>query len=49
MDCRKCEYEVGCFLPLKVLHHVTGYPCKQGRKRKVMRQASVDEFAGVPA
>lgn len=48
-SCDRCEYELGCFLPLRILHHYTGYPCKQGRKRKVLRQANIGEFKEVKA
>jgi hypothetical protein len=46
MDCQRCEYERSCFLPLKVINKVTrhwGTFCKQGRKRKVVRQSTIQE------
>jgi len=53
MDCPKCEYEPVCFVPLKVVNKLTrkwfmsmGKPtlCRQGRKRKVIRQSTIAEI-----
>ena len=46
MDCQRCEYEKTCFLPLKVINKVTRRWttfCKQGRKRKVIKQSTIQE------
>ena len=47
MDCRRCEYEPVCFVPLKLAHKITRQwtrLCKQGRKRKMMRQSTLAEI-----
>lgn len=46
MDCQRCEYERSCFLPLKVINKVArhwGTFCRQGRKRKVIKQSTIQE------
>jgi len=46
MDCLRCEYEPVCFIPLKVAHKLTRkwyQLCKQGRKRKVIKQCTIAE------
>lgn len=43
MDCARCEHELTCFFLLKYLHHVFGMECRQGRKRKVIRQSTIAE------
>lgn len=52
MDCTRCEYEPVCILPLKVVNRLTrkwflsmGRPtiCRQGRKKKVIRQSTIAE------
>jgi hypothetical protein len=42
MNCGKCEYSEGCFPVLKLLHRA-GYPCRQGRKKKTVRQCTIAE------
>jgi hypothetical protein len=46
MDCNKCEYERTCWIPLKVANKLTRRWftfCKQGRKRKVIKQSTIQE------
>ena len=46
MDCGKCEYEPVCWIPLRVankLSHRWFQFCRQGRKRKVIRQQTIAE------
>lgn len=41
-DCSLCEYEAGCFFPLKLLNKMARI-CRQGRLRKGMRQTGRDQ------
>ncbi len=47
--CQRCQYEQECFPILKLGHQYLGIPCRQGRKRKVMRQSNIAEFPEVTA
>lgn len=41
-ECSICEYESGCFRPLKFLHRLFRI-CQQGRIRRGMRQTARDQ------
>jgi hypothetical protein len=52
-DCPKCEYEPVCFVPLRIVNKIThkwflsmgrAPVCRQGRKRKVIRQSTIAEI-----
>lgn len=46
MDCSRCEYEPVCFVPLKIANRLTRrwfQFCRQGRKRKVIKQVTIAE------
>lgn len=42
MDCARCENERRCWLPLKIAHKLFRV-CRQGRKRKVIKQSTIQE------
>jgi hypothetical protein len=42
MDCARCENEHRCFILLKICHKLFRV-CRQGRKRKVIKQSTIQE------
>ena len=42
MDCPRCENERRCFILLKICHKLFRV-CRQGRKRKVIKQSTIQE------
>jgi hypothetical protein len=53
MDCARCEHEPTCILPLKVINKLTRKwflamgrftICRQGRKRRNVRQCTIGEI-----
>ena len=42
MDCSRCENERRCFILLKICHKLFRV-CRQGRKRKVIKQSTIQE------
>ena len=42
MDCARCENERRCFILLKICHKLF-HVCRQGRKRKVIKQSTIQE------
>ena len=42
MDCARCENERRCFILLKICHKLFRV-CRQGRKRKVIKQSTIQE------
>ena len=40
--CAQCENEKSWFLPLKILHLLTGKVCRQGRKKKQFREKQTE-------
>ena len=43
IPCDRCEYRKTCFPLLKLFQWISSKVCRQGRKQKVMKQATLDE------
>lgn len=42
-QCARCEYRAGCFPLLRLIQSINPGPCRQGRKRKAIRQSTIAE------